>query len=108
MRSSAWVDIVANQNKLDFSIVDDVSLGIYSQHTCMMKISLINFVEDEVNKVHDLNNLMIKNCVENKDNRILDVYCFKFHIYRLILKYRSDNFSTLQFTIPPPQVPNAP
>ena len=67
----------------------------------MTRISLINFVEDEVNKIHDLNNLMIKNCVENKDNRILDVYCFKFHIYRLILKYRSDNLSTPQFTILP-------
>lgn len=102
MRSSAWVDIVANQNKLDFSIIDDVSLGIYLQHTCITRISLINFIEDDVYKIHDLNNLMIKHCVENKhNNRILDVYCFKFHIYRLILKYRSDNFSTPQFTIYP-------
>jgi hypothetical protein len=101
MRSSAWVDIVANQNKLDFSIIDDVSLGIYLHHPCITRISLTNFVEDDVHKIHDLNNLMIKNCVENKDNRILDVYCFKFHIYRLILKYRSDNCSTPQFTIFP-------
>lgn len=108
MRSSAWVDIVANQNKLDFSIIDDVSLGIYLQHTCITRISLINFIEDDVYKIHDLNNLMIKHCVENKDNRILDVYCFKFHIYRLILKYRSDNFSTPQFTIYPLIVPDIP
>ena len=108
MRSSAWIDIVANQNKLDFSIVDDVSLGIYLQHTGMTNVSLIHFVEDEVNKIPDLNNIMIKHCVNNKDNRILDVYCFKFHIYRLILKYRSDNLSTIQFTILPILTPNIP